>query len=407
MSPPVDARSAAEGGRAIDVVRRTRARAKINLTLEVLGRRADGYHALRSVVAFADVADTLTFAPSPDADTLSLRVTGPFAAALHATAETDNLVVQAADAVRCASAFDCAEVPPGRDGGAGAANITASGPIPNAPGPSEPAASRPVLCGSVILDKRLPVAGGIGGGSADAAAMLRLLRDVFEDDADHRQRQARRGLGADAASTPVNAHEKAGSRGNGPAGDAARDALDWMAIARALGADVPVCLLNASALMTGIGERLQPLDHLPAFAAVLVNPGVTLETAPVFKALNAPALPAAAADREDASEALKVRADNAALAHLPTSDDRDAWFAYLKRSPNDLAAPATALAPEIAHALTLLEAAPGCRLARMSGSGPTCFGLFDDENAARAAARALQLEAPSWWVHATRLGAPA
>ena len=275
--------------------------AKINLWLHVTGQRADGYHELDSLVAFADVGDRLSIAP---ADGLSLTVSGPFAAALGTAAE--NLVLRAARAL----ALHCGV-------------------------PAEAA---------LHLEKNLPVASGIGGGSADAAAALRLCARLWQ----------------------VEIEEAALAE-----------------VALSLGADVPVCLAGETVRMTGIGERLAPLVPTPPpTPAVLINPGVAVSTGQVFGAL-------------------------AGRFSLPAAV-RDGDFAALARANrNDLEAPAIALAPEIARALAVLGTAPTLRLARMSGSGATCFGLFDRDDAASEAARAIEAAHPSWWVAACRIGQPA
>jgi 4-diphosphocytidyl-2-C-methyl-D-erythritol kinase len=284
--------------------RAEKAPAKVNLTLRVLGRRADGYHDIESLVAFAGVGDVLTFTP---AAALTLAVSGPTAPAAGEVA--DNLVLKAA------------RVLAGQVGG--------------------------LALGRFALSKRLPVAAGLGGGSADAAAALRLL-----------------------------------ARANQIALDDPR----LMQAARATGADVPVCLDPRARLMRGIGDVLSaPLD-LPSLPALLVNPGVAVATREVFAALNlAPVVrtgPAAAP------------AGTAAL------------LAEIAAGRNDLEAPAIELAPAIAEVLAVLRKLPGCRLARMSGSGATCFGLFESSAAARTAARTLRAGYPSWWVRATVLGGP-
>jgi 4-diphosphocytidyl-2-C-methyl-D-erythritol kinase len=279
-----------------------KAPAKVNLTLRVLGRRADGYHHIESLVAFAGVGDALTFKPGDD---LALTVGGPTAAAAGDVA--DNLVLKAARAL--------------------AERIAG------------------VRLGRFTLSKRLPVAGGLGGGSADAAAALRLL-----------------------------------ARANALAPDDPR----LMQSARATGADVPVCLDPRPRRMHGIGDILSdPLD-LPRLFAVLVNPGVAVATADVFAALAAPP----AGQSAPAAEPLGP-------AEL---------LAEIAGGRNDLEAPAIELEPAIAVVLAVLRKLPGCRLARMSGSGPTCFGLFDSSRAASAAARTLRVGYPAWWVRATALG---
>lgn len=262
--------------------------AKVNLALHVTGKRADGYHLLDSLVVFADIGDRVTVAP---ADALSLRVTGPRADGVPGDAR--NLVWQAAQAL---------------DANRGAA---------------------------ITLDKHLPHAGGIGGGSSDAAATLRGLSAIW--------------------------------------GIAPPDA----AAVLALGADVPVCLHGRPCRMRGIGEVIDPVPKLPALWIVLVNPGVEVPTGPVFKTLQSvdnPALPAPA------------WTDAASLLH------------WLCGARNDLEPPARALVPQIGTVLDHLNAQPGCGLARMSGSGGTCFGLFTHPGAAHDAARVLAGVSPDWWV---------
>lgn len=269
------------------------ARAKINLSLHVIGRRADGYHLLDSLVVFADLGDLITCAAD---EGLSLRLTGAESAGL--TAAEDNLVL------RAARAFERPE---------GAA---------------------------ITLDKRLPVASGIGGGSADAAATLVALSRLWGQ----------------------------------PLPDAER--------VLALGADVPVCLAGHGARMQGVGERVSPLPHvLPPAHLVLVNPRVQVSTPAVFKGL--------------------ARKDNAAMPdHLPRLGSLAEFAAFLAAQRNDLEAPAMAMAPVIGTVRDALAAQPGCALARMSGSGATCFGLFADASAAAAAAGAVQAGHPEWWVAA-------
>lgn len=264
--------------------------AKLNLDLLVTGRRADGYHLLDSLVTFVDVGDRLTFAHAPE---LCLKVMGSTAGALPEAEE--NIVLRAAR--RLAETVGM-----------------------------EPRAA-------ITLDKRLPVAAGVGGGSADAAATLRGLCCLWE----------------------VNLLE-------------ARLAE----LALGLGADVPVCLHGRPARMRGIGEQLEPLADLPALDLVLVNPRMALSTAAVFRALD-----------------------------FTRCGPRTAELVW-QRSRNDLEAPARRLLSVIGEVLEALRAAPGCALARMSGSGPTCFGLFADAEAARAAAAALQEAHPGWWVAACR-----
>lgn len=283
----------------------TRAPAKVNLTLHVLGRRPDGYHALESLVVFASVADLLTLEPG---DALSLAVEGPTAHMAGATG--DNLVMRAANAL-------AARVPGLR-------------------------------AGAFRLVKRLPAAAGIGGGSSDAAAALRLLGRL---------------------------------NGLAPGNPAILDA------ARATGADVPVCLDPRARMMRGAGEHVGPALDLPRVFAVLVNPGVAVPTPAIFRALG-----------------LAAGEETGAAAH-PSLDgaERDGLVSRLARGRNDLESPALALAPAIGTALERLRATSGCRLARMSGSGATVFGLYDDRRAAARAARSLKSAEPGWWVSPTLL----
>ncbi|MBB2960842.1 4-(cytidine 5'-diphospho)-2-C-methyl-D-erythritol kinase [Methylobacterium sp. R2-1] len=285
----------------------TRAPAKINLTLHVLGRRpGDGYHALESLVAFAEVADTLELTPGSD---LTLDVFGPTAG--PAGPLDDNLVLRAAR--RFADGVDGLRL------------------------------------GAFRLHKRLPVAAGIGGGSSDAAAALRLLAELNRLPLDH------------------------------PA---------VIAAARATGADVPVCLDPRARMMRGAGEEIGPVLGLAALPAVLVNPGVPVATAPVFKALGL---------------AVGQQLDGAAHPAIGRGLDAEAVLGTIAPARNDLEAPALTVAPVIGEALTLLRAQVGCRLARMSGSGATVFAVFQDQAAAQAAAEAVRTVQPGWWVEPTRL----
>lgn len=282
-----------------------RAPAKVNLTLRVLGRRADGYHDLSSVVAFAGAGDRLSLLPGAE---LSLVLEGPGAPVL--AGEADNLVLKAARAL--------------------AARV---------PG---------LVLGRFTLAKRLPVAAGLGGGSADAAAALRLL-----------------------------------ARANGLAVDDER----LFEAALATGSDVPACLYGRSCLMAGRGEAISPLA-LPRFGAVLVNPRVAVATAEVFRAL---AL--APGTSRDAGGAA-----------FPPAPSRAALLDWLATEPNDLEPPARALAPVLGDVERALGATAGARLVRMSGSGATMFALYDDCRAAAAAARQVTGAHPGWWVKSTVLG---
>lgn len=286
------------------------ARAKVNLTLRVVGRRVDGYHELESVVAFADCADRLSLTPAPE---LQLVTTGPLAQACGAAA--DNLVLKAARLL--------------------------GERVPN------------LQQGGFTLDKVLPVAAGIGGGSADAAAALRLL-----------------------------------VRLNGLAVDDAR----LVEVARLTGADVPVCLPSRACVMTGVGESLLPLA-LPKLPCVMVNPRVAVATKDVFAALGlrngellvgasdvleAPGWPEAGASVED-------------------------WVEALAAGSNDLEAPAMRIQPVISEVISALNATNGAWLARMSGSGATCFAIYENTAEAGRAAQKIRLDHPGWWVHAGTL----
>lgn len=286
---------------------RTLAPAKVNLFLHVGPPGADGYHPLASLVAFAGIGDTVSVAPS---DRLSLTVTGPFGAAL--AGEGDNLILRALRTLGAAT------------------------------GRGDPALA-------VTLDKRLPIAAGLGGGSSDAGAVLRLARDLTAPDLDD-ERLAR--------------------------------------IAADIGADGPMCLFARPAWAEGRGDHLTPEPALPPLSAVLVNPGLPSPTGAVYRALDAgpPHLADRPAPPMDWSP--------------PAVID---WLAGLR---NDLEAPAIALQPVIGAALEAVRTAPGVDLARMSGSGATVFGLCASPEAATAAAAALSRGHPDWWVHATTFGDP-
>lgn len=276
--------------------------AKINLFLHIGDRRADGYHELESLVAFADVGDDLLF---EEADTLSLTVNGPFGAAL--AGEGDNLVLRAAHGVAALAGHD--------------------------------------LPRHITLIKNLPVASGIGGGSADAAATLRAFLLEW------RQEEIR--------------------------------LADFVELAKTLGADVPVCFFGHSSWMYGIGDGIERTD-LPELHAVLVNPGVSVATRDVFTKL--------------------VARSGVDKLHWPESfASADDVIAFLETVGNDLEAPALALAPVIGETLQTLRGAGDVRLVRMSGSGATCFGLFEDQAAAQTAAAQIAQDHPQWWVKATVL----
>ena len=282
-------------------------RAKVNLTLRVVGRRVDGYHDLESVVAFADCADRLSLATGPE---LQLTTTGPLAQACGEPA--DNLVLKAARLL--------GERVPG------------------------------LKVGRFTLDKVLPVAAGIGGGSADAAAALRLL-----------------------------------AQANGLSIDDSR----LVEVAQLTGADVPVCLSSRACVMTGVGETLLPLA-LPKFPCVLVNPRVPVATRDVFEALglrNGELLVGAT----DVIRAVAWPEEGASV---------EDWVEALAAGTNDLEAPATRIEPVIGKVISALNATNGAWLARMSGSGATCYAIYENTVEAKRAAQKIQLDHPQWWVHA-------
>ena len=265
--------------------------AKINLTLHVTGQRADGYHLLQSLVVFADVGDRVT---ARAARVMSLDVRGPMARGVPA--DQSNLVWRAAEALGVQ------------------AHLT--------------------------LEKHLPAAAGIGGGSSDAAAALRALVAL-----------AGRNLPVDHGLS--------------------------------LGADVPVCLLARAAVMEGIGEVVSPVEGLPELPAVLVNPGVEVSTPSVFKSL--------------------ARKDNPPMAPVPTAMSVADVAGWATQQRNDLEPPAVARQPVIGAVLAALADLPGALMVRMSGSGATCFALFDTQDSAEAGAAALRAACPAWWVRACRL----
>ena len=287
-------------------------RAKVNLTLRVNGRRADGYHDLESVVAFADCADRLTLTPGPDLD---LKMSGPLAQACGQTA--DNLVLKAARLL--------------------------AERVPN------------MKAGSFSLDKVLPVAAGIGGGSADAAAALRLLAQL-----------------------------------NGLALDDPR----ILEVAQLTGADVPVCVRSLACVMTGVGETLQPLN-LPKIPCVMVNPCVPVATRDVFNALGL------------RNGELLVGATDILLRDRSWPEEGaslEDWVESLAASSNDLETPAMRVEPVIGEVISALSATNGAWLARMSGSGATCFAIYENTADAQRAAEQIRGHHPAWWVHAGVLG---
>ena len=283
------------------------ARAKVNLTLRVVGRRVDGFHDLESVVAFADCADRLSLVGDAE---LQLATTGPLADACGEVA--DNLVLKAARLL--------GERVPG------------------------------LKTGTFTLHKVLPVAAGIGGGSADAAAALRLL-----------------------------------ARANGLAIDDGR----LTEVAKLTGADVPVCIPSCACVMTGVGENLLPLK-LPKLPCVLVNPRVAVATKDVFQALGL------------RNGELLVGATDIirAIAWPEAGASLEEWVEAFAASSNDLEGPAMRIQPVIGEVISALNATNGAWLARMSGSGATCFAIYENTAEAGRAAEKIRRDRPEWWVHA-------
>jgi len=283
-----------------------RARAKINLTLEVLARRADGYHELASLMAFAD--DAFDIVTLDIRKPVGVSLSGPFASAIagdNIAERTITLLVEAQPKLRL---------------------------------------------GAITIEKHLPVAAGIGGGSADAAAVLRAVQRANPDHA---------------------------------------ETVRWNSIAHALGADVPVCLADRACWVTGIGEKLVPFTQVPVLSAVLVNPMADVppnKTAQVFKQLK---LAPSANANEAPPPAPGPFADTGSLLEFMTG------------SGNHLERPATVAIPEITNVLRIIRQAPGCRFAGLSGAGPTCFGIF---SAPAVAIEKLQKEHPGYWIKATSIG---
>ena len=281
--------------------------AKVNLFLHVGDRRPDGYHDLLSLVVFANCGDTISVAPGSNGATL--EITGPASAGLDAS--SSNLVLKAEAALRAWALEQ---------------------------GHATPAVS-------ISLEKNLPLASGVGGGSTDAAATLLALAEHW--------------------SLPIAAD-------------------DLTRLGRNIGADVPVCLRASPTLMSGDGDRLEPAPALPAFGLVLVNPRVEVPTARVFAALD-------------------MRTGTWPVQFPARTDDLRGFVAWLDRTSNDLASPAKLIAPAILRAEQALVASTGCLLARMSGSGATCFGIYPTIEAARTAAREITQSRPDWWVSAASL----
>lgn len=281
--------------------------AKINLTLHCAAPRADGYHPLHSLVVFADWGDTLRAEP---ADTLSLSLEGPGADGLRD--DPHNLVLKAAWALRAA-------------------------------------ADEPDLGARLVLEKHLPVAAGLGGGSADAAAALRLLNRLWALDFSLKQ---------------------------------------LAEIASVVGADVPACVWSRPLVMEGIGETVTPLVAWPALHGVIVNPGVALSTADVFATF-------------DAQEPASTLAANT---RPPVAGTPEAAFERIVEGQNDLESAAIGLAPIVGDVLKALDGLASARLARMSGSGASCFALFDNAKEAEAAADTLRARQPGWLVRPVIFG---
>jgi 4-diphosphocytidyl-2-C-methyl-D-erythritol kinase len=278
--------------------------AKINLFLHVGEKRSDGFHDLESLAVFVNIGDTLAFSPSPK---LTLTLDGPFARQLEG--DDDNLVLRAARALATY-------------------------------------AGRPAATAAIRLTKQLPVASGIGGGSADAAAVLRGLTRLWALD------------------------------------------LSWTelrAVAETIGSDVPVCVESKSSWMEGRGEGITPATALPRLPMLLVNPGIAVSTADVFRTL-------------------ATRHGTGVINRAAPLSSASELIAFLKKTFNDLQSPAQRIAPVIGHVLDELSRMPGVELWRMSGSGATCFALFDEQNSAEMAEVALSHTHPDWWVRATRIG---
>lgn len=282
--------------------------AKVNLSLQIKGRRLDGYHELASLVAFATVGDRLSACA---ASTLSLEIVGPNGQALKEDipSQDDNILIKAARALQRET---------GTDHGA-----------------------------NLVLEKNLPVAAGIGGGSADAAAALRVLCSLW-------------GL------------------------TIAPERLAQMALQ--LGADVPVCLAGHATLMSGMGERLSPKIVVPTLPCVLINPRVSVPTGKVFARLNA---------------SLLGEADPVICPSIFSSVEN--LCDWLEAHPNDLEAPAREIAPIISDVLDHLSQFGAPKLTRMSGSGATCFGLYETQEKANQAAAEMKAQQPNWWVEACQL----
>ncbi|MEZ5871831.1 MAG: 4-(cytidine 5'-diphospho)-2-C-methyl-D-erythritol kinase [Nitratireductor sp.] len=282
-----------------------KAPAKINLALHVTGQRPDGYHLLDTLAGFCNIGDVVQ-AQRADGTSHELEILGPFSASLQGTARADNLVMRAAESLmQFAASKGCATFP---------AKLT--------------------------LEKNLPVASGMGGGSADAAASLLALARLWD----------------------------------------LPKALDLASVAASLGADVPMCMASQPLRATGIGERIELLGPQQPIDVVLVNPGVAIATPAIFARLE--------------------NRNNPAIGTHPLRAFEPAWLSQLR---NDLETPARKLAPVINEVLSILGADDGARLVRMSGSGATCFALHESRDSALAAASRVLDRHPDWWCVATQI----
>ena len=274
--------------------------AKINLYLNIIGQRVNDYHELDSLIAFAAHGDQIEV---KKCDHFKLEASGPFSETLPPSNE--NLVIKAAKELARGTNYE---------GGA-----------------------------CIKLIKNLPVSSGVGGGSADAAATLKALNDLWE----------------------TNLQNK-----------------DLMVMALRLGADVPVCMLSKTARMSGIGDKISKVSGVPNCGILLVNPGIPISTVNVFQLFEG-----------DFSNQVKI----------PKIENSEAFFDFLSNQKNDLQDAAIKIAPIIKEVLNILTDDPNCRLARLSGSGGTCFGLYEDEATALFTAESMFGHFPDWWIQPTRL----
>ena len=277
------------------------AKAKVNLSLKVLGKLESGYHDICSLVAFTDFGDQIAFEPS---EKYSLAVHGPFAPDLSG----ENLIDQVVS-------FMQEEYP----------NLQV---------------------GEFNLIKNLPVASGIGGGSSDAAAALRILNSMKHKELDN---------------------------------------IDIKKVSLKLGADIPVCLKQEAAFMSGIGEHVKTLENFPKIVCLLINPGVQISTSEIFNKLNAP---------ESSGKDIEK-----CCFELNGFSSIEGLVNYIQENDNDLQKVAEDICPVIKNIIARLEQQQGCYIARMSGSGATCFGLFNDLSSAQIAMQNIRLEEPNWWIN--------